>query len=275
MFENIIVFCCQLFQFVGFSVVGFLFVGCMLSGGGSGSLFFFFGFGFGVGKFIVIDFLFLSWLFMEEVVVLVMCVLFDGYKKINEVGIIEVFFFYNEYFKQFMLQVCGGQFIGVVYVDVVWFVLLVVFGKLEDVLVFMKGCGYIVLSFEVIQFDGKQYVFLWIIGVIGLIMNFEFLNKVGIFMFFIIVDDFEVVLKKFKGFGGGLIFYVVLIKVVQFKDVLIWMQMFGSDFVKDGKVMIGDDVSIEVVIWYKLLYDQGFIVVDVDCFDVWFFFVQG
>src|SRR5690606_14568218 len=64
-------------------------------------------------------------------------------------------------------------------------------------------------------------------------------------------------------------------KAAQLKDILIWMQTFGSDLVKDGEVTIGDDASVEAVTWYKSLYDQGLIAADVDRFDARSLFAQG
>ncbi len=174
-----------------------------------------------------------------------------------------------------MLQVRGGQFTGAAHVDVAWLASLAALGKLEDVSALTKGRGYTASSLEATQLDGNQYAFPWTIGAIGLITNSELLKKAGISTFPTTVDDFEAALKKLKSLGGGLIPYAASTKAAQLKDVLIWMQTFGSDLVKDGKVTIGDDASIEAVTWYKSLYDQGLIAADVDRFDARSLFSQG
>lgn len=275
MSENTTVSRRQLLQFAGLGAAGLLLAGCMPSGGGSGSPSSTPGAGLGAGNFTATDFSFSSWSLTEEAAAPATRALLDGYKKTNEVGITEVSFPYNEYFKQLMLQVRGGQFTGAAHVDVAWLASLAALGKLEDVSALTKGRGYTASSLDATQLDGKQYAFPWTIGAIGLITNSELLKKAGISTFPTTVDDFEAALKKLKALGGGLIPYAASTKAAQLKDVLIWMQTFGSDLVKDGKVTIGDDASIEAVTWYKSLYDQGLIAADVDRFDARSLFSQG
>ena len=275
MSENTTVSRRQLLQFAGLGAAGLLLAGCMPSGGGSGSPSSSPGAGLGAGDFTATDFSFSSWSLTEEAAAPATRALLDGYKKTNDVGITEVSFPYNEYFKQLMLQVRGGQFTGAAHVDVAWLASLAALGKLEDVSALTKGRGYTASSLEATQLDGKQYAFPWTIGAIGLITNSELLKKAGISTFPTTVDDFEAALKKLKALGGGLIPYAASTKAAQLKDVLIWMQTFGSDLVKDGKVTIGDDASIEAITWYKSLYDQGLIAADVDRFDARSLFSQG
>lgn len=275
MSENTTVSRRQLLQFAGLGAAGLLLAGCMPSGGGNGSPSSSPGAGLGTGDFTATDFSFSSWSLTEEAAAPATRALLDGYKKTNDVGITEVSFPYNEYFKQLMLQVRGGQFTGAAHVDVAWLASLAALGKLEDVSALTKGRGYTASSLEATQLDGKQYAFPWTIGAIGLITNSELLKKAGISTFPTTVDDFEAALKKLKALGGGLIPYAASTKAAQLKDVLIWMQTFGSDLVKDGKVTIGDDASIEAVTWYKSLYDQGLIAADVDRFDARSLFAQG
>ena len=275
MSENTTVSRRQLLQFAGLGAAGLLLAGCMPSGGGSGSPSSSPGAGLGAGDFTAADFSFSSWSLTEEAAAPATRALLDGYKKTTDVGSTEVSFPYNEYFKQLMLQVRGGQFTGAAHVDVAWLASLAALGKLEDVSALTKGRGYTASSLEATHLDGKQYAFPWTIGAIGLITNSELLKKAGISTFPTTVDDFEAALKKLKALGGGLIPYAASTKAAQLKDVLIWMQTFGSDLVKDGKVTIGDDASIEAVTWYKSLYDQGLIAADVDRFDARSLFSQG
>ncbi|GAT71555.1 sugar ABC transporter periplasmic protein [Microbacterium sp. HM58-2] len=274
MSENLSVSRRQLLQFAGLGAAGLLLAGCMPSGG-SGAPSASPGSGLGAGDFTATDFSFASWSLTEEAAAPAIRAILDGYKKKSDVGITEVSFPYNEYFKQLMLQVRGGQFSGAAHVDVAWLASLAALGKLEDVSALTKDRGYTASALEAAQYDGIQYGFPWTIGAIGLVTNSEIMEKAGVSEFPTTVDDFEGTLKKLKGLGGGLIPYAASTKAAQLKDILIWMQTFGSDLVKDGEVTIGDDASIEAVSWYKSLYDQGLIAADVDRFDARSLFAQG
>ena len=265
----------QLLQFAGVGTAGLLLAGCMPSGGSAGGAPAASGGSLKPGGFTATDFDFASWSLTEEAAAPAIRALLDGYAKKSKVDIAEVSFPYNEYFKQLMLQVRGGQFSGAAHVDVAWLASLAALGKLEDVSAFTKDRGYTASSLEAAQFDGVQYGFPWTIGAIGLVTNSELIQKAGIDEFPVTVDEYEGALKKLKGLGGGLIPYAASTKAAQLKDVLIWMETFGSPLVKDGEVAIGDDASIEAITWYKSLYDQGLIAADVDRFDARALFSQG
>lgn len=264
----------QLLQLTGLGAAGLLLAGCMPSGAGTpaataGAS------GLGSASFTPTDFSFSSWSLTEEAAAPAIRALLEGYTKKNDVTIGEVSFPYNEYFKQLMLQVRGGQFQGAAHVDVAWLASLAALGKLEDVSALTKDRGYTASALEAAQYDGIQYGFPWTIGAIGLVTNSELIEKAGISEFPTTVDDFEGALKKLKGLGNGVIPYAASTKAAQLKDILIWMETFGSPLVKDGEVKIGDDASVEAVAWYKSLYDQGLIAADVDRFDARALFSQG
>jgi multiple sugar transport system substrate-binding protein len=223
------------------------------------------------------DFAFASWSLTEEASAPAIKELLSGFESKDSISIKQTSFPYNEYFNQLMLQVRGGQFTGAAHVDVAWLASLAAFGKLADVSAFTTGRGYTDSALEAAQYQGVQYAFPWTIGAIGLVTNSEILGKAGIDAnaFPTSIDDFEAALVKLKGLGNGLIPYAASTKAAQLKDILIWMQTFGSTLVKDGTVTIGDDASIEAVTWYKSLYDQGLIAADVDRFDARSLFAQG
>ncbi|WP_350348887.1 extracellular solute-binding protein [Agromyces sp. G08B096] len=231
----------------------------------------------GTGSFTPTDFSFASWSLTEEAAAPALKALLQQYSSAEKVEIEEVSFPYNEYFNQLMLQVRGGQFAGAAHVDVAWLGSLAALGKLQDVSALTKGRGYTESALTAAQFDGVQYAFPWTIGAIGLVTNSEILDRAGISAdeFPTSIDAFESALKDLKGLGGGLIPYAASTKAAQLKDILIWMQTFGSPLVKKGEVTIGDDASIEAVTWYKSLYDQGLIAADVDRFDARSLFAQG
>ena len=265
----------QLLQLAGLGTAGLLLAGCMPTGGGQSAPAGAAGASFAPGKFTPADFSFSSWSLTEEAAAPAIKAILEGYKKESGVKIDEVSFPYNEYFKQLMLQVRGGQFAGAAHVDVAWLASLAALGKLQDVSPFITDRGYTASALEAAQFDGKQYGFPWTIGAIGLVTNSELMQKAGVDEFPVTIDEFEGALKKLKGLGGGLIPYAASTKAAQLKDILIWMETFGSPLVKDGKVTIGDDASVEAVTWYKSLYDQGLIAADVDRFDARSLFSQG
>lgn len=265
----------QLLQFAGLGAAGLLLAGCMPSGGSSSGTGGSTGDALSAGDFTPADFAFASWSLTEEAAAPAIRALLDGYTGANDVSVDEVSFPYNEYFKQLMLQVRGGQFQGAAHVDVAWLASLAALGKLEDVSALTKDRGYTSSSLEAAQYDGIQYGFPWTIGAIGLVTNSELVEKAGITEFPTTVDDFEGALKSLKGLGNGLIPYAASTKAAQLKDILIWMETFGSPLVKDGEVTIGDDASVAAVEWYKSLYDQGLIAADVDRFDARALFAQG
>lgn len=227
------------------------------------------------GNFTPTDFRFASWSLTEEAAAPAIKALLSKYSSAEDIAIEEVSFPYNEYFNQLMLQVRGGQFAGAAHVDVAWLGSLAALGKLQDVTALTTGRGYTESALTAAQFDGVQYAFPWTIGAIGLVTNSAILQQAGIDEFPTTVDGFESALKDLKALGSGLIPYAASTKAAQLKDILIWMQTFGSPLLKGGEITIGDDASIEAVTWYKGLYDQGLIAADVDRFDARSLFAQG
>jgi multiple sugar transport system substrate-binding protein len=223
------------------------------------------------------DFSFASWSLTEESAKPALEGTLTSYEKAKGVAIKRTAFPYNEYINQLMLQVTGGQFTGAAHVDVAWLGSLAATGKLQDLSALASGRGYTSSALQAATFDGAQYALPWTIGAIGLITNAETLGKVGVApdAFPTTVDEFEKTLVKLKGLGGGLIPYAASTKAAQLKDILTWMQTFGSPLVDGDTITIGDDASVAAVTWYKGLYDQGLIAADVDRFDARSLFAQG
>jgi len=223
------------------------------------------------------NFAFSSWSFTEEAAAPALEAIVAAYQDKEGVTIKDVSFPYNEYINQLTLQVKGGQFTGAAHVDVAWLGSLAAMGKLQDLSALTEGRGYTEAALTAAQFDGTQYALPWTIGAIGLVTNSELLQKVGVEndAFPTTIDEFEKTLKDLKALGGGLIPYAASTKAAQLKDILIWMQTFGSPLVDGDTVTIGDDASVEAVTWYKSLYDQKLIAPDVDRFDARSLFAQG
>jgi multiple sugar transport system substrate-binding protein len=223
------------------------------------------------------DFAFSSWSFTEEAAAPALEAIVKAYEDHAGVTVNDVSFPYNEYINQLTLQVKGGQFTGAAHVDVAWLGSLAAMGKLQDLSALTEGRGYTDAALAAAQFDGVQYGLPWTIGAIGLVTNSALLEKVGVSgdAFPTTIDEFEKTLKDLKGLGGGLIPYAASTKAAQLKDILIWMETFGSPLVDGDTVTIGDDASVEAVTWYKSLYDQKLIAADVDRFDARSLFAQG
>ncbi|WP_435737948.1 extracellular solute-binding protein [Cellulosimicrobium sp. PMB13] len=221
------------------------------------------------------NFSFASWSLSEENPKPVIQGLIDQFAAQDGITVSPVTYPYNEYLNQLTLQIRGGQFAGAAQVDVAWLGSLAALGKLQDLSGLAEGRGYTDSALRAAQYDGTQYGLPWTVGAIGLIGNSDLLGQVGISELPSSVEDFEAALVELQGIGGGVIPYAASTKVAQLKDVLIWMETFGSPLLEDGKVTIGDDASIEAVTWYKKLYDQKLIAADVDRFDARSLFSQG
>uniref|UniRef100_UPI001B80C4F2 extracellular solute-binding protein n=1 Tax=Dactylosporangium aurantiacum TaxID=35754 RepID=UPI001B80C4F2 len=120
-----------------------------------------------------------------------------------------------------------------------------------------------------------QYGLPWTFAGIGLISNTELLTKAGITSAPKTVAEFEAALTAVKGLGGGVVPWAGMTKVDQLKDIIPWMWEFGSPIVDGGKVVIGDDGSVEALTWYKKLYDQKLIAPDVNRVDARALMSQG
>lgn len=221
------------------------------------------------------DFSFGSWSLSEENAKPVIQGLLDSFGGDHDVTATGVTYPYDEYLNQLTLQVRGNQFTGAAQLDVAWLASLAALGKLRDLSALTSGRGYTDTALRAGQLDGTQYGLPWTVGAIGLVGNTELLGRAGIDTLPTSVTDFEAALTELKGLGGGVIPYAASTKVDQLKDILVWMQTFGSPLLEDGQVTIGDDASVEAVTWYKSLYDQGLIAPDVDRFDARSLFSQG
>jgi multiple sugar transport system substrate-binding protein len=210
------------------------------------------------------DFTFASWGMSEEATKPALSASVSAFAKKDGISIDTPSYPYNDYLNQLTLQVRGGQFSGAAQLDVAWLSTLAALGKLTDLGGKVDGRGYTDAGLTAGTFDGKQLGLPWTIAAIGPIANTELLGKVGLDSLPTTVKEFEAALVELKGLGGGVVPYAASTKTAQLKDIIVWMQTFGSPIVKDGKITIGDDESVEAVTWYKKLFDQGLITADID-----------
>jgi multiple sugar transport system substrate-binding protein len=210
------------------------------------------------------DFSFASWGMSEEATKPALSASVNAFGKKDGITIDTPSYPYNDYLNQLTLQVRGGQFSGAAQLDVAWLSTLAALGKLTDLGAKVKGRGYTDAGLTAGTFDGKQLGLPWTIAAIGPIANTELLGKVGLDALPTTTKDFEAALIELKALGNGVVPYAASTKTAQLKDIVVWMQTFGSPIVEDGKITIGDDASIEAVTWYKKLFDEGLITADID-----------
>ncbi|MDR6972694.1 extracellular solute-binding protein [Leifsonia shinshuensis] len=221
------------------------------------------------------DFSFASWGMSEPATKLALAPSIDAFAKKDGVSIKTPSYPYNDYFNQLTLQVRGGQFTGAAQLDVAWLSSLAALGKLNDLGSLTKGRGYTDAALKAGSFNGKQLGLPWTIAAIGLITNTELYQKAGANPAPATIEEFEDGLRALKGLGGGLVPYAASTKTAQLKDIVTWMQTFGSPIIEKGKCTIGDDASVKAVTWYKKLFDDGLIAADVDRAAARSLFAQG
>ncbi|MEU4477882.1 extracellular solute-binding protein [Micromonospora sp. NPDC023966] len=219
------------------------------------------------------DFSFASWSLADNASKAKIEQLMSGYGSKAGVTVKGVPLAYNAYLNQLTLQVRGGQFTGAAQMDIAWLAGLAALGKLRDLGDVAKDAGYTEAALSSGQVEGKQVGLPWTTAAIGLIANRDLMQKAGITTAPTTIADFETALRALK--GTGVIPYAASTKIAQLKDILIWMQTFGSPLLDGDKVTVGDDASIEAVTWYKKLYDEKLIAPDVERVDARTLFAQG
>lgn len=220
------------------------------------------------------DFAFASWSLSEEAAKGPIESALSTFSNSQKISIDTTAYPYNEYLNQLTLQVRGGQFAGAAQLDVAWLSALAALGKLTDLSALTDGRGYTEAALGAGSLDGKQLGLPWTIGAIGLIGNAELFDKAGASLTPATIDEFEEGLRALKGIG--VIPYAASTKAAQLKDIVVWMQTFGSPIVDDDDdASIGDEASVKAVEWYKKLYDDGLIAPDVDRAAARTLFAQG
>ena len=219
------------------------------------------------------NFNFASWGMSEDATKPVLQAALDKFANSKGVSAEASAYPFNDYLNQLTLQTRGNQFSGAAQLDVAWLASLAALGKLTDLGGLTEGRGYTAAALKAGTFDGKQLGLPWTIAAIGLVTNTELLERAGATSDPKTIEEFEENLRAIKGLG--VIPYAAATKAAGLKDILVWMQTFGSPIMEDGKSTIGDDASIEAVTWYKKLFDEGLIAADVDRSAARSLFAQG
>lgn len=219
------------------------------------------------------DFTFGSWSLSEDAAKPTIQAALDAFAGDKGIKIPTSVYPYNDYLNQLTLQVRGGQFTGAAQLDVAWLSALGALGKLADLSAFAGGRGYTDAALGAGQLDGKQLGLPWTIGAVGLIGNAELFDKAGASLTPTTIEEFEEGLRALKGIGVTP--YAASTKAAQLKDIVVWMQTFGSPILEGDKSTIGDEASVKAVEWYKKLYDEGLITADVDRAAARTLFAQG
>ncbi|MBO0827214.1 MAG: extracellular solute-binding protein [Streptosporangiales bacterium] len=198
----------------------------------------------------------------------------DQYAKAHDLHVKTTAFPYVQYLNQFTLQTRGGQFTGLAQFDVSWLAAADALGKLRDLGDAAKGKGYTETALKSGQLNGKQLGLPWSTASIGLIGNQELLDKAKVTEPPTTLDDFVEALQMIKG-RAKVLPYAAMTKSDELKDIVMWMQTFGSPIVEGDRVTIGDDASIEAMTWYKSLLDKKLIGASVNRDDARALFAHG
>lgn len=221
------------------------------------------------------DFKFTAWSLNEASTKDALQSIVDSYASSSGGKITTASYPYNDYLNQVLLQIRGGTLTGAVQVDVAWLATLAATGKLAELGSIAGKADYTDASLSIGKVQGKQYGIPWTSAGIGLIGNKDLLTQAGVAAPPKTIADFEAALRALKALGNGVVPWAAMTKVDQLKDFIAWMWAFGSPVVKDGKIVVGDDASVEALVWYKKLYDEKLIAPDVNRFDARALFAQG
>jgi multiple sugar transport system substrate-binding protein len=219
------------------------------------------------------DFTFGSWSLSEEAAKPTIQSALDTFSADRGISIPTTAYPYNDYLNQLTLQIRGGQFAGAAQLDVAWLSALAALGQLTDLKAFAGGRGYTPAALGAGQLDGAQLGLPWTIGAVGLIGNAELFDRAGASLTPTTIEEFEEGLRALKGIGVTP--YAASTKAAQLKDIVVWMQTFGSPVIDGEATTIGDEASVKAVEWYKRLYDDGLIAPDVDRAAARTLFAQG
>lgn len=127
------------------------------------------------------------------------------------------------------------------------------------------------------QVNGKQYSLPWTASSIGMLYNPELLRQAGYAVPPTTIEQFEECLAALKQLNPEIIPYAAMTKTGStMKDFQQWLWTFDASILDgEGNVVINSPAAVEAVEWYKGLYDQGYISIDMDRFDARTLFVQG
>jgi len=219
------------------------------------------------------DFTFASWSLSEDAAKPTIEAALASFSQSEGITVDTTAYPYNDYLNQLTLQVRGGQFSGAAQLDVAWLSALAALGKLTDLSAFTSGRGYTESALGAGTLDDAQLGLPWTIGAVGLIGNQELMDRAGASLTPGTLEEFEEGLRALKGIG--VMPYAASTKTAQLKDIIVWMQTFGSPILDGDRAAIGDEASVKAVEWYKKLYDEGLIAPDVDRAAARTLFAQG
>jgi multiple sugar transport system substrate-binding protein len=196
----------------------------------------------------------------------------SAYEKTSKVTIKPVIYPYDQAATQLALLARSGKLQGVGQAGP-WQVLLP-FDVLADLSDLADGLDIPKGILDTYTVDGKLYALPTTAGGIGMVVNGEIADSVGL-KSGLTTDEFATALEKVKKQDPSLIPYAAITKT-DLKDIVPWMWGFGSEVVDDKlKVTIGDSESVAAVTWYKSLLDQGLTKANVARADARVLFAKG
>ncbi len=127
------------------------------------------------------------------------------------------------------------------------------------------------------QIDGKQYGIPWTMSATSMVYNPALLEAAGVTKAPETIEEFEAALQQLKAYDKEIIPYGALTKSASASnDIQVWLWMFGGGvFDENGEVIINNEAGLRTMNWYKKLYDQGFIKMDISRNDARQLFTQG
>lgn len=188
--------------------------------------------------------------------------LVDGYQKSKSVKIELQAYPFADYNSPVLLSAKSGEIHGAAQVSIADVSTYAAAGVVMDLSQVAAKHDYTKAGLTGCTFDDKVFALPWAIDAIGLVCNKALLDKAGAKVPTTIVE-FESTLLALKEIDG-VVPYAAGTKADAIKDVVPWMWTYGAKLLEDGKVTVGDDASVEALIWWKSLLDRKLIALDVD-----------
>lgn len=184
----------------------------------------------------------------------------EGFADSTGTKVEEGTFPYLQYLNQVVLKARGGNMKGVAHIDEEWLSALASAGALKDLSKHVDTGLYPDTVVAGGQYKGVRYAMPWTQSAIGMIGNSELLGELGVDVAKVSSpDDFKAALQAIHKADASLVPYAPCTSVEQLKDMIPWMQSFGSKVVDGENVVLGDEGSIAAIEFWKGLLDEGLI----------------
>lgn len=210
------------------------------------------------------EFSFMSWMLEDEHAASLINKSLSEYMASASCAISALSSPHEGYLRRLLSLIKNGEFTGIAQIESKWLAAVASTDKLVDFSGSVLRGSYIQRALQAGQYAGNQYGLPWSYGGIGIIAHKDNLKAVGIHKMPATVDDFDQVLREIKAGSDQVIPYAMVTKGEDLADFVTWMQVFGSTIVDNNTCVLGDDASVQAMIWIKQLLDDGLIAADMD-----------